>query len=1539
LLERSCLVSKGKSRRKGADVSNLHKNSLDHAANAVVESLESRWLLSAGYVDQTFTAGTVGPSNDTPTAVLRQGNKVIVARTGTGHDDLMLVRLDSGSLDSTFGVAGRVSLSILGEGSQIRALTLDNSGNILAAGLSSAAGNMAVVRLTPDGQLDTTFDGDGVQTIAFPSAAEARAIAVSSGNKIAVGGITLNAGVQSFAVAELDSSGQLVSNFGQSGKAVTTITNTNATLRAVVFDAGEDVYAGGDSIQGSFRNFTLAKYTTAGVLDTGFVGSSQPGVVINNLGTTASTIYALGVNNGRLIAIGSAGPIGGVGIAAFDLSTGTLSASFQTNGGGIDVNGGGVATTGPNMGKIYVTGALTAPLPSAVQGKIGGRRYVQNGTASISLDTSYQSPFGFAATGIVGTSGSVVTAVGPDGAFAAAAGVFNATTDLGVGAHDSNGGDGFNANLDIPLPALDRAYAVTLDSTGGTLIGGSSTLPLGQHRAFLVRRLPNGNADPNFGLNVDFGATFSSITGVAVDVSGRILLSGINSNGNAAVVARYTATGGIDTGFNGGNAVIVSLPAATVDSDIVRVAADGNSVVVAGTAFTDNFDDFFLARYLSSGDPDTTFNGGSTVFTDLAQIGNANGVSLDVANALLVLPDQSILIGGSTFDGTEQDSAIVKYTSAGLVDPSFDSDGLATLPSSGVFDSIKTLALDLSDHSILAVGGSGFDGDNTDAGTITIARFASGGTLNTATNIASLATIGGAQGLGIDSAGNILIGATLDGPTHQIAAIRLTSGLALDPTWGTAGVSIAPISASSDAAALAMTADGSAIVAGSTVVSPSDVDALGIRFQHNTPPSNLQLSLSPNPINEGNSVALGGTFSDPDGGDTHTVTIDWGDGTGLQTVNLGAGIVSLSTIHHTYADNSGITPFTISVTVADQHQVSTSAITAVTVNNISPALTRNNPTVTVNEGQIATNTGTWLDVPADTVTLHTSIGTVAKNPNGTWSWSLATTDGPDQSQTVTIFANDEDGGSSNITFSLVVNNVAPTLTLTGDATTDEGATYTLNLSSSDPGADTISQWTINWGDDSGLQPVAGNTISVTHIYADGPHDYTISATASDEDGTYGAGNTVAVHVDNVAPSGVSVSAIPGAISSGGATTLGGSFSDPGTLDSHTVLIDWGDGSAFQTVNLANSVLSFSGVTHVYTNNTATAVTYAISVTVTDNDGGTATASTSVQVGAGAVNAAPVVNPIIGPSAGLWQSALNFSGSYGDPEDATAHAQVWTVKNAANQTVATGSGAAFMWTPTTVGTFTVIYKVTDGGGLSGSTAQVITVTSAAVINGVLTVLGSGAANSLTISLSGSSYLVSVDSQPVQIFSTVGVNSIFASGGDQNDVITINSGITIPAELHGGDGNDTLTGGDGDDILFGEAGNDSLKGRNGDDVFVGGDGNDTMFGGNGRDILIGGDGADSIAGDNGDDILIAGRTSHDASVANLSAIRAIWTGGGSYTTRVNALRGAGDLLDPATNLFNDTCIDSVSGNNGRDWIILDTSTDHFLDLASNEILTDI
>ncbi|WP_281868409.1 immunoglobulin-like domain-containing protein, partial [Pseudomonas sp. BR1R-5] len=72
----------------------------------------------------------------------------------------------------------------------------------------------------------------------------------------------------------------------------------------------------------------------------------------------------------------------------------------------------------------------------------------------------------------------------------------------------------------------------------------------------------------------------------------------------------------------------------------------------------------------------------------------------------------------------------------------------------------------------------------------------------------------------------------------------------------------------------------------------------------------------------------------------------------------------------------------------------------------------------------------------------------------------------------------------------------------------------------------------------------------------------------------------------------------------------------------------------------------------------------------------------------------------------------------------------------------------------------------------------------------------------------------------------------------------------------DGADTLMGGAGNDILFGQGGNDTLDGGKGNDMLLGGTGNDTLIGGQGNDMLIGGSGADTFvwkSGDIGSDVI--------------------------------------------------------------------------------------
>ncbi len=81
-----------------------------------------------------------------------------------------------------------------------------------------------------------------------------------------------------------------------------------------------------------------------------------------------------------------------------------------------------------------------------------------------------------------------------------------------------------------------------------------------------------------------------------------------------------------------------------------------------------------------------------------------------------------------------------------------------------------------------------------------------------------------------------------------------------------------------------------------------------------------------------------------------------------------------------------------------------------------------------------------------------------------------------------------------------------------------------------------------------------------------------------------------------------------------------------------------------------------------------------------------------------------------------------------------------------------------------------------------------------------------------------------------------------GGAGNDRIEVDASITIPMQLYGDAGNDTIIAGGGDTHLYGGAGNDLLIGGAGDCTLVDVDaGRDTLIGGAGHDNFWAGAGA--------------------------------------------------------------------------------------------------
>jgi hypothetical protein len=104
----------------------------------------------------------------------------------------------------------------------------------------------------------------------------------------------------------------------------------------------------------------------------------------------------------------------------------------------------------------------------------------------------------------------------------------------------------------------------------------------------------------------------------------------------------------------------------------------------------------------------------------------------------------------------------------------------------------------------------------------------------------------------------------------------------------------------------------------------------------NTPPGVLQFSTTPEPVAEGTPTLLSGSFTDPDAGESFTVTVAWGDGSSDLAGASGSPPTYTFALSHTYAD--GPASFAIAVAVTDLAGGSSSATGTLGVDNVPPAL-------------------------------------------------------------------------------------------------------------------------------------------------------------------------------------------------------------------------------------------------------------------------------------------------------------------------------------------------------------------------------------------------------------------------------------------------------------------------------------------------------------------------------------------------------------------------------------------------------------------------
>jgi len=196
-----------------------------------------------------------GPSIDDAYSVAIQSDGKIVVSGVSGSDFALMRYNPDGSLDTSFGVGGKV-VTDLGVGYSV---ALQPDGKIVVAG--TGGGGFGVARYNPDGSLDPSFGVGGTVTTAVGSSSEGYGVALQSDGKIVVAGQSWNGSNRDFAVVRYNPDGSLDTSFDGDGRVTTAIGTYIDWGRAVALQSDGRIVVAGDSILvGSRDDFALVRY-------------------------------------------------------------------------------------------------------------------------------------------------------------------------------------------------------------------------------------------------------------------------------------------------------------------------------------------------------------------------------------------------------------------------------------------------------------------------------------------------------------------------------------------------------------------------------------------------------------------------------------------------------------------------------------------------------------------------------------------------------------------------------------------------------------------------------------------------------------------------------------------------------------------------------------------------------------------------------------------------------------------------------------------------------------------------------------------------------------------------------------------------------------------------------------------------------------------------------------------------------------------------------------------------------------------------------
>jgi uncharacterized delta-60 repeat protein len=325
-------------------------------SQAVVERLNANGSVDTTFGNNGLITSAAG-ANDADYAVAIESDGSIVT-AGTYNGAFAVERyLPGGTPDPSFATGGRVVTSLGGTSDTAYCVAVAPDGSIVAAG--SSAGSFAFVRYLSDGSLDTFFGQRGIALFGMGGNSTSNVV---GGLALEPDGSIVAAGASNDNVAliRLTADGQEVTSFAGGGAMVVAQLKTPQNLTApdpvdgVAIQANGQILVANTSVA---NHFAVARINANGSLDTTF---GTNGIATANFGGDDDADAVIAQPTGEILAVGTtdAGGTPLIAVAAFG-QDGTLDPSFGTGGlltlpTGIAAPPGSLGTQAIHLGDLFL---------------------------------------------------------------------------------------------------------------------------------------------------------------------------------------------------------------------------------------------------------------------------------------------------------------------------------------------------------------------------------------------------------------------------------------------------------------------------------------------------------------------------------------------------------------------------------------------------------------------------------------------------------------------------------------------------------------------------------------------------------------------------------------------------------------------------------------------------------------------------------------------------------------------------------------------------------------------------------------------------------------------------------------------------------------------------------------------------------------------------------------------------------------------------------------------------------------------------------